>query len=399
MNRTHGLTKTPHKEHSTLKNPLNPTSPKTTLLTEFQENKKKLATIDEAINELVELLGTNHSWLSQLSAYWSTFALEQKIIIGAALIIPLLVIGLIANLAGLITLSVVALILYPACSMMLDNHVGHSQNTLNKLKAFIATYTHMIGEVTESLNKIRDGFKATLKAYISENRRLSQTIDSLDLEIKALSGQNEELIETSSTLMGIKTQLQQNILTLTSSIEKHKQLLAENQIMQEHTQKELDTLQEQISDLIGAKASLTTHNDELKLVVTTLQGVNETLSGVVIGDEQQRAQFQAKLNQFLNEKEARFESVAERIGQAEAELFMVKEALKASTTRFNQLLDTHEQLIQRIEQTHQSLPTSTRNEDMSSVAALKQKGFYAVVTPKIPQLDQESFAPIQVPAQ
>ena len=84
--------------------------------------QNKIQKIKEDLNKLIQSMNNNSSWLSRAASFWNEIPLGQKITAGAVLTIPLLMIGLIANLAALITLSIVTIIVYTATSILLDNH-------------------------------------------------------------------------------------------------------------------------------------------------------------------------------------------------------------------------------------------------------------------------------------
>lgn len=92
-----------------------------------------------------------------------------------------------------------------------------------------------------------------------------------------------------------------------------------------------------------------TEVEKAKHIAATLEGAVKTLTSSVTSDPIQRQVFHEKLDHFLSDKSASFDQVADRICRAENELSDVKAELKASTERFNKLLDLQEKQLIRLQ--------------------------------------------------
>ncbi|AGH55404.1 hypothetical protein [Legionella pneumophila] len=99
--------------------------------------QNKIQKIKVDLNQLIQSLNNNPSWLSRAASTWHEIPLWQKITAGAVLTIPLLMIGLMANLAALITLSIVTGIIYAVSHILLENHQNQSTNNTKHLNAGI----------------------------------------------------------------------------------------------------------------------------------------------------------------------------------------------------------------------------------------------------------------------
>ncbi|HAT9067737.1 TPA: hypothetical protein JBD66_11270 [Legionella pneumophila subsp. pneumophila] len=88
--------------------------------------QNKIQKIKVDLNQLIQAMNQNPSLLSRAANLWNKIPLWQKITAGAVLTVPLLLTGLMANLAALITLSIVTAIVYTASSFLLDNHQSQS---------------------------------------------------------------------------------------------------------------------------------------------------------------------------------------------------------------------------------------------------------------------------------
>jgi hypothetical protein len=72
--------------------------------------KNKIQQIKTNLNQLIQAMNHNPSLLSRAASFWNEIPLWQKITAGVVLTVPLLIIGIMANLAALITLSIERLV-------------------------------------------------------------------------------------------------------------------------------------------------------------------------------------------------------------------------------------------------------------------------------------------------
>ncbi|MCZ4798211.1 hypothetical protein [Legionella pneumophila] len=155
----------------------------------------------------------------------------------------------------------------------------------------------------------------------------------------------------------------------------------------ENTQKELqqvvqaykenqNQLSNKIKELDDIKEKMGKEVEQARAVGLVLSGTVETFSNMVIQDKEQRAAFQKRLEEFLNNKEKSFVEVADRICEAEHKLSMVTKQLEESNQRYRRLLDRQEQQIIRLEQ--MDLVQSDEVEDVFDGVKPSINGFYAV---------------------
>ncbi|HDS3834620.1 TPA: hypothetical protein QHW08_002697 [Legionella pneumophila] len=322
-------------------------------------------------------MGNNPSWLSRAASFWNEIPLWQKITAGAVLTIPLLMIGIMANLAALITLSIVTGIIYAASHILLENH--QNQNT-KQLNAGISSLVDLLDTVISTLDLLREQLAIEIDALQKENVRLTQNVDQFFEQINTLKSEISTLNDTEKALRATQIELELTAKTLKGSIEEQSQVL-------ENTQKELEQVvlaykdnQNQLSDKIKeldeVKVTMSKEVDQAQTLSLVLRSTVDALSKTVIADEEQRTSFQLRLNDFLTNKEKSFDQVAERICEAERKLSVVTKQLEESNQRYRKLLDRQEQQIIRLEQIDVVQP----EEVQESFDGVKPSinGFYAI---------------------
>ncbi|HHY0630073.1 TPA: LegC2/C7 family Dot/Icm T4SS effector [Legionella pneumophila] len=325
-------------------------------------------------------MSNNPSWLSRAASFWNEIPLWQKITAGAVLTIPLLMIGIMANLAALITLSIVTGIIYAVSHILLENHQNQNTNNTKHLNAGISSLVDLLDTVISTLDILREQLALEIDAFQKENARLTQNVDQFCEQINTLKSEISKLTDTEKALRATQIELELTTKTLKGSIEEQSQVL-------ENTQKELEQVvlaykdnQNQLSDKIKeldeVKVKMSKEVDQAQTLALVLRSTVEALSKTVIADEEQRTSFQLRLNEFLTNKEKSFDQVAERICEAERKLSVVTKQLEESNQRYRKLLDRQEQQIIRLEQIDMVQP----EEVQESFDGVKPSinGFYAI---------------------
>ena len=342
------------------------------------QNKIQKIKID--LNQLIQSMGNNPSWLSRAASFWNEIPLWQKITAGAVLTIPLLMIGIMANLAALITLSIVTGIIYAVSHILLENHQNQNTNNTKHLNAGISSLVDLLDTVISTLDLLREQLALEIDAFQKENARLTQNVDQFCEQINSLKSEISKINDTEKALRATQIELELTAKTLKGSIEEQSQVL-------ENTQKELEQvvlaykdnqnqLSEKIKELDEVKVKMSKEVDQAQTLSLVLRSTVEALSKTVIADEEQRTSFQLRLNEFLINKEKSFDQVAERICEAERKLSVVTKQLEESNQRYRKLLDRQEQQIIRLEQIDVVQP----EEVQESFDGVKPSinGFYAI---------------------
>ncbi|CZP11426.1 ATPase involved in DNA repair [Legionella pneumophila] len=342
--------------------------------------QNKIQKIKVDLNQLIQSMNNNPSWLSRAASFWNEIPLWQKITAGAVLTIPLLMIGLMANLAALITLSIVTGIIYVVSHILLENHQNQNTNNTKHLNAGISSLVDLLDTVISTLDLLREQLALEIDAFQKENARLTQNVDQFCEQINTLKSEIGKLTDTEKALRATQIELELTAKTLKGSIEEQSQVLDETQkklkqVAQEY-QDNQNKLADKITELDAVKEQMSKEVDQAQTLALVLRSTVEALSKTVIADEEQRTSFQLRLNEFLTNKEKSFDQVAERIFDAERKLSVVTKQLEESNQRYRKLLDRQEQQIIRLEQIDVDQP----EEMQESFDGVKPSinGFYAI---------------------
>lgn len=212
--------------------------------------QNKIQKIKVDLNQLIQAMNQNPSLLSRAANWWNKIPLWQKITAGAVLTVPLLLTGLMANLAALITLSIVTAIIYAASSFLLDNHQSQNTDNSEQLNAGISSLVELLDTVISTLDILREQLAIEIDAFQKENERLTESVQQFCEQINTLKSEISKLNDTEKALRATQIELELTAKTLKGSIEEQSQVL-------ENTQKELEQVvlaykdnQNQLSDKI-----------------------------------------------------------------------------------------------------------------------------------------------------
>ncbi|MFO8785463.1 hypothetical protein SDB96_15520 [Legionella pneumophila serogroup 1] len=342
--------------------------------------QNRIQKIKAALNQLIEAMNQNPSLLSQAAIFWNDVPLWQKITAGVVFTVPILMIGIMANLAALITLSIVTGIVYTASSILLDNHQEQNTENIEGLKAGISSLADLLESVISTLELLREQLAIEIDAFQKENTRLIANIDQFSEQIKSLKSQINELTDTEKALRVTKIELELTAKKLKDSIDAQSQALENTQNELEHVVHAYKENQIQLSDKIkelnDVKEKMGKEVEQARAVGLVLSGTVETFSNMVIQDKEQRAAFQKRLEEFLANKEKSFVEVADRICEAEHKLSVVTKQLEESNQRYRRLLDRQEQQIIRLEQ--MDMYQSDEVQDSFDGVKPSINGFYAI---------------------
>jgi predicted nucleic acid-binding Zn-ribbon protein len=114
--------------------------------------------------------------------------------------------------------------------------------------------------------------------------------------------------------------------------------------------KTISRLDEVIKKLESCLAVFTDQNQRLNVQVGTLKATISQLSTLVIQSEEKRELFFQRLDSFLQNKDASFDSIFDRFGKAEEQLVAVKAQLANANEQYEKLNSEHQRLLARQEQ-------------------------------------------------
>ncbi|MDI1351538.1 MAG: hypothetical protein PSV35_02035 [bacterium] len=317
------------------------------------KSKKELSQIQQNLDDLLHAMSQNPSMLARAATYWGTIPVWQKVLGGVVLIAPTFVIGIAAQIAVLFALSIFTLITYVSGSVVLDDHHIHNINTTKNLRIGVLNLAEALETVINTLEKISEQLAKHLDEFAQENKKLNVSIKALNNLNKNLAQEIDELKETAKKLHHTEKALQKTCFTLKNSILEQTNLLEETQADLKRVQADYEAnqqlLKEKISELDKVNTKLNIDIEQHKKIGQTLQVLVTSLMETMSGDEAQRHAFKEKLDVFVTDKEASFTLIVDRICEAEKELVKVKEQLKQTTSRYDELVNRAEGQIERLE--------------------------------------------------
>ena len=355
------------EEHSTLKS--------------IRVTQVQIEEIKKHLMELIDALALHQSLFSRAAHFWGTLPQWQKITAGAVITLPLLIIGMVAQLALLIMASIFALITYVSASLLLDNHDNETTSNTTQLKASISSLASLLGAIILSLDTLREQLALELERFQKENEQLAEHINEFSAQVQDLTAQVAALKEAGQTLEELKKELEQKNTNLQNSLESQTELLQKNQAELERVTEEFKTnnnqLSEKITELEAVKTKMGLDIEQSKKVANALKAAVSTFSDAVIADSEHRASFQVRLNEFISNKEISFVQIADRICEAEEKLAQVTKELQESNERYKRLLDQQEEQIIRLEAIPTPEPSKASPPPLSQTQALMKLGLYA----------------------
>lgn len=364
-------------------------------LEELVFTHKKLSQIKANLNAMIDAMAQNPSLFTRAANFWGEIPIWQKIVGGILLIIPTLLIGIFAQLAVFIAISIVTLIVYTASSVVLDDHFNHKESSTESLKTGMAGMADALGKIILSLEAVHKDLASAVEAFTKENERLTNSIGQLNNQIETFSLQAELLQQTEQLLRTTQNELEKTALTLSISVQEKTDLLHESQMQLEKIKADFKANQCQLSEKIEELSSTVTamglENKRLEVVCAILEDTTKKLSSTTMPNEKDRTAFTVGLDAFLSDKKGCADLVAQRIYGAERELVLVKKELERSNQRHEMLLNDQGKLIDRLEELAK-INTKTPSVQQSA-PALKTLGQFALPTISAPPHEQNSTFP------
>lgn len=339
--------------------------------------------IRKSLTETIKSMEKNPSLFSRAAEFWGELPLWQKIIGGAALTLPTLILGIVANVGFLLAICGVTAVTYAAGGIILDDHHRCSTSVIESLQQGILGLADLLELTINALDVIREQLEAEITKFVKENERLldninelSQQIDALDIQVRATSKITATLGETKDDLVKTAETLQGNVAQQSDLLIQNQEKLARITAAYSTNQSELAS---KISEISKIKKELEDEMIRAKSIVETLHASIADLSAIAIGDEQQRSAFKEKLDVFLRDKESSFHQLADRICDAERKLATVQKELVSANDRYQELLAIQGQHIDRLEVLG-TRPPKSADKPAPLREVLSKNGIYKIKT-------------------
>lgn len=319
----------------------------------LQKTQINMKQIREALQEVIQSMNSPLSLFSQASTFWAKIPLWQKIGVGIVLIAPLFIIGIMAHLMVLLTLSITALFVYAASSMLLDNHQQYSQKNNERANQLLSNLIGIFDDTLFMLHGLSEQLSVHIDYFRKENTQLSERVSELHRQINTLQEHNESLAQTQTQLSDAKSRLLQTIEALNASLLEQSQRLDTIQTALLQTTQAHDEAQQALVEKTMAlgviKEEMGAEVKKAHAVISYLKGVIQPLSAQLIQNNVQKAAFLKKLEDVLNAKEQSLNSITEQLGTSTRQVVLDTIELERANQRYQSLLSRQEQQVTQLE--------------------------------------------------
>lgn len=313
-------------------------------------SQEKLEEIKKQLQNILESLSKNQSYLSRAASFWGPLPRWKKLLFGVAISSPSVAVGLVTNVASLFALTGFTLFTYLGGGAALDDHHHHSQDSINKIKESVTSLATILEVLILALEDIRRNFKEEVEKFKVENIRFKSSLTQFMQQSRILFSQVESLTATDVSLKQRREELEAIIENFKGFSEEDLRQLDEykNELLNvahnyKENQLELDKTK---TDLNLVEKNLKEQVDKGEKLNEALQGVINTLINLNVRDSAQREQVQKRLNDFLANKEASFHSIAERICKSEELLSLQNEKYASLNEKYSNLLSNNEMVVE-----------------------------------------------------
>ena len=116
----------------------------------------ELEKIRENIDKMIDAMNQKSSVLFHVATFWGKLPWWSKIIIGAVLTAPTLVLGMLSQMAVLLVIGAVTLMCFVGFSLLMDDLDNDFNKPVDGLKSGVNNLADMLSTVINALGNIRD---------------------------------------------------------------------------------------------------------------------------------------------------------------------------------------------------------------------------------------------------
>lgn len=307
-------------------------------------SQEQLARIREELANLLNTLDDRQSFISRLANIWGPLPLWKKVCFGLLLSSPSLAIGVVTNVAPLLALTGFTLFTYLGGGMALDNHHHCNRDTISRIRTNVLSLSNMLEIVIVSLDNIRRYFQNEVEKFKAENNRFSDSLRDFMLQTQQLFGEVESLNTTDQSLKKRREDLELTIEKLKTHSKIDKDQLKEYklelfQICENYKKNQLE-LADTTSNLERVRNQLQDQVMRSEKATASLKRNLDTVLELAVGGEERRQKFQERVEEFIENKEISFDTIAARLCD-------VEENLAADNVKYAELLSQQEIFIEK----------------------------------------------------
>lgn len=294
--------------------------------------------IKEDLLTTIKSIEKNPSMLSRLAKFWGPLPLWQKILGGAALTVPFLILGIVANLGFLLAICGVTTIVYTGVGIVLDDHHHCSVSITESLNEGILSLADLLELTITALDIVRQKLAEEVDKFTEENEQLRQNIAALAFQIDLLGHEIAEAKKMTKSLRLTKDALEQTAKNLENKIDVQGKLLDAT----------LLRLDEKTAEFTKIKTDLELEILKVQAVASVIEASSTNLSKIVLDSKEQQQEYKEKLDAFLTDKSASFDKVGVRLKESEAKLALTQETLHRTSEHYKSLNEEQACLIEQL---------------------------------------------------
>ena len=337
--------------------------------------QSQLSEVKKHLNAMIDAMHDRPSLLTRASIFWGELPTWLKIVSGIVFFGSIITIGVFAHIIAMVVVGSITAVGFIASSLLLDDHYDTTLRSIDHLKEGVFGLANVLELTINALDNIRLQLTIEIEYFTQENKRFAELNCNLHREIDVLSGHLEQLSMTNEAL----ADTQRKLAEVTKAYENINTLFATN-----------------VAELADVKNSMGLEIEKQSKISVVLHGAVDALVKTVIVDENNRGEFQAKLDKFLSDSTTSFDQIAERICQAEKDLVVVKADLERSNRRYEKLLDRQGVQVDKLEKMtaaaiHQPQePEKLRRDRLKNLMMFPPQSAAALhgVGPGLPQSDE-----------
>lgn len=313
---------------------------------QLEEAKTKLANI-------IDTLAQNPSSFNYLTQKWHQLSPLYKIVLASAVAIPLLLIGMLTQLAVLTALGSALCLFVGVTVYFFENHKDQTELNKEQLKKpiecmvelleilmqTIAASSVLLAKEVEKLQSTNDEVSQRCSLFSEEINQLKNTNTLLDKDLKELLSQHTHLKSTLKTV-------DETVLEQRATLERCQKALDETMAAYQKNQLDLST---KINELTLVKQSLASEVERVQQLGETLKKTVQTFTQVTLTKDQQSTEFLTNFQNFLTNQEVTLKRTTQSIIDSGAQLEATAIKMESHNKRFEGLLDKQEQVISELD--------------------------------------------------
>lgn len=313
-----------------------------------------LAQVRNSLSSIVDsIMDGNQSMIMRVAKSWDNMSWLERISLGMALSVPTMIVGIVANVGFLVTLSSLSAGVYATGGYVLQDHVDHSKIINEKMKEGVFGVGDALVLTISALDTIRKRLTTEVEKFQRENEKLTESVCSLSENIDELRINIESSMITAQYLSLNEKELKQQLETFKVDMDKNKEQYDQtiNELQRNNSDHQAinEQLAKQVSELKRQRESLSSELEKTKALTSILQLTVDKLSKTALSDAKQREIFTKQLDSIAQSKEENCAKFVDLINRNEEDIQRIKKQYEGELSSLSVIMKQQEELIKRLE--------------------------------------------------